>query len=304
MGRIYFILANGFVLLLLLWSSANASETLGVFVSILPQKYFVEKIGGDRVDVSVMVKPGSSPAIYEPKPRQMADLTFAKIYFAVGVPFEQVWLEKIAGANPAMRVVHTDAGIEKNPMEAHHPHDEKQVEQDPVHSADHDHQNLDPHIWLSPPLVKRQANTILEALLQVDPDHRTGYERRYKEFVRELDELHLHLKSLFNGKEDLEFMVFHPSWGYFAHTYGLRQIAIEIEGKAPKPAQLLEAIRYARQHHIQAVFVQPQFSKKSAALIAGEINARVVVVDPLAENWHENIKRVALELKSAMEREN
>lgn len=304
MGRIYFSLANAFTLVFLLWSPVNAGEKLGVFVSILPQKYFVAKIGGDQVDVSVMVKPGSSPAIYEPKPRQMADLTRAKIYFAIGVPFERVWLEKITNANPNMRVVLTDAGVEKIPMEAHHSQGKDEAERPRAQSADHDHQRLDPHIWLAPPLVKRQANIILEALLQADPAHSAGYERRYMEFARELDELHVYLESLFNGKEDLEFMVFHPSWGYFARTYGLRQIAIEIEGKAPKPAQLMEVIHYARQHHIQAIFVQPQFSKKSAALIAREINARVVTVDPLAGNWNENMKRVALELKSAMERDN
>ncbi|MBW2408589.1 MAG: zinc ABC transporter substrate-binding protein [Deltaproteobacteria bacterium] len=304
MGRIYFALTICFTLLVLLFSPANASETLGVVVSIAPQKYFVDKIGGDRVTVSVMVKPGASPAIYEPKPRQMAGLTQAKIYFAVGVPFEGVWLEKIAGANPDMRVVHTDAGIVKIPMQAHHSHEQAPAGQDQAQNADHDHQQPDPHIWLAPPLVKHQADAILETLLRVDPAHRSSYEQRHQKFLHELDELHEQLESLFAGKEDLEFMVFHPSWGYFAHTYGLRQVAIEIEGKAPKPAQLQELIEYAKRHHIQAIFVQPQFSKKSAALIAREINARLVVVDPLAENWHENLKRVALELKSAMERDN
>jgi zinc transport system substrate-binding protein len=304
MGRIYFTLTYICALLFLLWSPVNAGETLGVFVSILPQKYFVEKIGGDRVTVSVMVKPGASPAIYEPKPRQMADVTQAKIYFAVGVPFERVWLEKIASANPDMRVVHTDAGIEKIPMAAHHSHEQEQVGQDQAQNTDHGHPQPDSHIWLSPPLVKQQADAILGALLQTDPTHRTGYEQRHKKFLHELDELHEQLKSLFVGKENLEFMVFHPSWGYFAHTYGLRQIAIEIEGKAPKPAQLQELIEYAKRHYIQAIFVQPQFSKKSAELIAREISVRLVVVDPLAENWNENLTRVALELKSAMESEN
>jgi zinc transport system substrate-binding protein len=302
MKRFFLTLANSPLLLFLLCSPANAGGQIGVFVSILPQKYFVEKVGGDQVDVSVMVAPGSSPAVYEPKPRQMAELTRAKIYFAIGVPFERVWLEKIADTNPGMRVVRTDAGIEKVPMRAHHVHNENVTEQPRSQSAVHDHQRLDPHIWLSPPLVKRQAMKILEALMQVDPAHRTGYERRYQEFVRELDELHARLISFFDRKQNLEFMVFHPSWGYFAQSYGLRQIAIEIEGKAPKPAQLREIIQYARQHHIQAIFVQPQFSKKSAALIAREINARLVAVDPLAENWNQNLVRVALELKSAMQR--
>ena len=310
MGRIYFAVAIGVALLLFLGSQVNAIEKLGVFVSILPQKYFVEKIGGDQVDVCVMVKPGSNPATYEPKPRQMVNLASAKIYFAIGVPFEQVWLKKIAAANPAMRVVHTDAGIEKISMEHHHSHNKKEAGQRHTkqthlpQSADHDREILDPHIWLSPPLVKPQANTILEALVRVDPANRAGYERRFKEFANELDEIHTQLKSLFEGKEDLQFMVFHPSWGYFAHSYGLKQIAIEVEGKAPKPAQLKELIEHAKANNIKVIFVQPQFSRKSAELIAREINGRVVVVDPLAGNWGENLHLVAKEFKAALKRGN
>jgi zinc transport system substrate-binding protein len=151
-----------------------------VFVSILPQKYFVKQIGKDRVAVRVMVQPGASPATYEPKPKQLVELSKTDIYFSIGVPFEKVWLKKIAAANPRMKVVHTDQGIVKIPMAAHVHHDQEKH---------HNHGILDPHIWLSPPLVKMQAHTMLSALQQVDPSYGTVYQTNYHEFVSRIHEL-------------------------------------------------------------------------------------------------------------------
>ena len=282
-------------------SGALAGDGLPVFVSIQPQQYFVQQIGGAFVDVQVMVAPGASPATYEPKPRQMAALSKARIYFAVGVPFETAWLDKIAAANPAMQVVHTEHGIRKRPMAEHHHeggHDED-VDQHPEDN-DHGHGILDPHIWLSPPLVKVQANTIMEALMAADPSHAADYERNGKRFIAVIDALDRDLKKTFAGQEGRRFMVFHPSWGYFAAAYGLVQVPIELEGKDPKPARLQELIQYARQHHINVIFVQPQFSRRSAALVAAEIGGRVVPSDPLALNWMENLRQVAGEFAAAL----
>jgi len=272
-------------------------DRIPVFVSIVPQKYFVQQIGKDLVDVHVMVQPGASPATYEPKPKQMADLSKTRVYFAIGVPFENAWLKKIAAANPKMKVVHTDHGIKKIPMAAHHPHDEEGEH----HDEDHDEQGiLDPHIWLSPPLVKIQARTILTALQEIDPSHRTVYEANYNQFVSRIDELDAQLKTTFAGKQGLQFMVFHPAWGYFAHAYGLKQAPVEIEGKDPKPARLKELIEHAREKGIKVVFVQPQFSTKSAELVAREFGGQVAFANPLAEDWMANLREVADKFKAAL----
>mgnify|MGYP001576780758 CR=1 FL=1 len=307
-----------------------AAEKLPVFVSIIPQKYFVQQIGKELVDVQPMVLPGASPATYEPKPRQMADISKTKIYFAIGVPFENAWLEKIAAANADMRVVHTDHDIEKLAMEAHHHHDDPAEEHHEGehhdaehhdaehHGADHDeekrdhhaegghkedhheHAGLDPHIWLSPPLVKTQARTILTALQEADPANRSAYEANFKAFVAKIDQLDGDLKKTFAGKEGLQFMVFHPAWGYFAHAYGLKQVPIEIEGKDPKPAQLQELIQHAREDGVKVIFVQPQFSTKSAQLIAREIGGQVAFANPLAEDWMANLRDVADKFQQAL----
>jgi zinc transport system substrate-binding protein len=282
----------------------SATERLQVFVSLLPQKYFVEKIGGDFVDVQVMVAPGASPASYEPKPLQMARLVDTRIYFAVGVPFEATWLQKISGMNPDMAVVHTESSIARIPMATEHFHDgdaaHSETETHPEDGKTSGDSGLDPHIWLSPPLVKVQVESILAALVRIDPGRAGIYEENSRRFISEIDALDSDLRALFQEGSAVRFMVFHPSWGYFAEAYGLEQVAIEIEGKEPKPAQLKSLIEHARREEIRVIFVQPQFSSKSAELIAREIDGHVAVADPLAEDWIDNLKRVAETFRDSM----
>ncbi len=290
----------GFLAALLLLGGAApaaAGDPLPVFVSILPQKYFVEQVGGGHVAVAVMVAPGASPATYEPKPRQMAALAAAKAYFAVGVPFEAAWLPRIQAANPRMRVVDTAAGIDKRPMAAHAHEGE----------AGHDHPHdaspqgvLDPHVWLSPPLVKVQARAIRDALVALDPIHRADYDAGLARFEGQIEALDRELRETFADREGMGFMVFHPAWGYFAEAYGLEQIPIEIEGKDPKPAQLQELIETARSRDIRVIFVQPQFSGQSAAAVAAAIGGVVLPADPLAPDWADNLRRQATQIREAL----
>lgn len=289
--------------------AAWATDRIPVFVSIAPQAYFVQQIGRDRVDVRLMVEPGADPHTYEPKPQQMVALSKAVLYFAIGIEFEKARLGKITAMNPNLRVVHTDHGILKLPMAAPDPDDNPGHPPEPTspdgreyghrQAHSHDPNSLDPHIWLSPPLVILQARSILTALQAVDPAHRSAYETHYRAFVLEMVDLDAHLRAAVDGLQGSSFMVLHPSWGTFAHTYGLKQVPIEIEGKSPKPAQLKELIEYARAHSIKVVFVQPQFSSKSAQQISKAIDGRVAIVDPLAGDWATNLRRVAEELKHA-----
>lgn len=274
-------------------ASCLAADRPTVFVSIVPQKYFMQQISGDLVQVEIMVQPGASPATYEPKPSQMAKLSSAAAYFAIDVPFEKTWLGKIGAVNPDMTIIRTDRGIEKVAMAAHH-HEE--------HGGDHkkeEHIILDPHIWLSPALVKKQAAAILEGLKPILPEHGADLDANYRLFLEKIDILDAQLKSQLQDSKGLRFMVFHPSWGYFAQQYGLEQVPIEIEGKAPKPAQLAELIEQARKENIGIVFVQPQFSHKSAEVIAREIGGRIIFADPLAEDWPHNLTDVAEKFRQA-----
>jgi zinc transport system substrate-binding protein len=289
---------------LMLWiGGLAAAQPIQVFVSILPQQYFVQQIGGNRVGISVMVPPGADPHSYEPKPQQMTKLAATGIYFAVGLSFENAWLPKIAAVNSHMLVVRTDDGIEKLPMTAHHhEHAEPSAARPAAENAqgDLDHESLDPHIWLSPPLVKIQARHIFEALAAVDPAGRSIYEANCERFAGQINALDADLRHILAGKQGLQFMVFHPSWGYFAHAYGLEQVPIEIEGKEPKAAQLTELIEHARERGIRVIFVQPQFSTRSAEVVARAIDGKVIAVDPLAPDWATNLRTVAKAVQEAL----
>jgi zinc transport system substrate-binding protein len=276
---------------------AWADDKIHIFVSILPQQYFVERIGGDRVDVSVMVMPGADPHTYEPKPTQMAKMASAAIYFSIGISFESTWLPKISTTYPGMRIVHMDEGIEKMDMLPAHDHGE---EDHPAEKGHH-HDAGDPHVWTSPLLVKILCENIRNTLTEFDPENRTVYEENYRRFAAEIDALDSEFKAMFSGMEKAKaFMVFHPSWGYFAREYGLEQIPVEIEGKDPKPAQLEKLIKLAREKEIQMIFVQPQFSTRNAEVVARAIGARLVYADPLAYDWTLNMRQQAEAIKSAL----
>jgi zinc transport system substrate-binding protein len=282
-----------------------------VFVSILPQKMFVQQISGDSLNIEVMVQPGASPATYEPKPSQMRKLASSSAYFAIGVPFENAWLDRIGGVNPEMEIIHTDQGIEKVAMVSHnhdahadeHDHDAHADEHDhDVHVDEHDHDDgLDPHIWLSPVLVKKQAANITTGLIKLFPENTALFQSNFRLFERRLDTLHAEMNKQLLPYRGKQFMVFHPSWGYFAREYGLVQVAIEIEGKSPKPAQVSEFIKQARKDGIRIIFAQKQFSTKNAQVIAQAIGGEVVLVDPLAEDLFSNMHEIAQKFQEALQ---
>jgi zinc transport system substrate-binding protein len=295
------ILIYSCLCLLLFVSPCVAAQKPIVFVSIVPQKFFVQQISKDLLDVEVMVQPGASPATYEPKPSQMAKLSSCSVYLAIGVPFERAWLGKFSAVNPSMRVVHTEKGIEKIAM-AEHFHDQgEQSNERGGHGEERHAQGiLDPHIWLSPLLVRKQAAVILETLKEITPQHGAAFDLNYLSFMEKIDRLDSEIRTLLKGKEGMQFMVFHPSWGYFAKEFGLQQVAIEMEGKEPKPSQLREIIHHARENGIRVIFVQRQFSLKNAKVVAREVHAEVVPVDPLAEDWIDNLRDVANKIKLAV----
>ena len=263
----------------------NDSSKPLISVSILPQKYFVQRIVGDRFEVNVMIPPGHSPATYAPVPQQMRTLSHSKLYFRIGhIPFEKAWMENIAANNKTMKIIDTSVGVDliKAGNEERHDHDHK-----------HHHAGVDPHIWLSPGAVKIQVKHILEAVIKTDPENREFYESNYRALVKDIDLLDREIKVLLKESKGKTFMVFHPSWSYFARDYHLDQLAIEVEGKAPAAADLKRVVDIAEKQGIHVIFVQEQFDTDSARAVAAEINGRVVPMNPLAEDWLTNMKKIA-----------
>ena len=260
---------RNYLLIFMLFTTILFASKQELTVTILPQKYFVQKIVKDKFDINVMVKPGSSPHNFEPKASQMKSLGNSKAYFMIGDSSEKAWIKRFKQNAKSTIFVDTTAGVEKIAMVEHTHHDEEDEHKKYNHS-NHKHENknkhsyeedgLDPHFWLDPISVKTQAKNILKP---------------YK---------------------DSAFMVFHPSWGYFAKRYDIEQISIEIEGKEPKPNELLQLVEEAKKHNIKIVFVAPQFSQKSAKTISQNIGANVVSIDPLSDDWYNNMLLVANEI--------
>jgi zinc transport system substrate-binding protein len=265
---------------------------LMAFVSIGPQRYLVQSIAGTRIRVEVLVQSGQDAHTFEPTPKQMTQLSRAKLYFRSGVAFEQSLIPRIRSSNPQLKIIDTQAGIELREIEA----GDHEGEQ----GGDHDQYGLDPHIWLSPLLAKRQARTIRDALIEADPDGRGVYEAGYASLAAELDSLHEEIALALAPYRGAEIFVYHPAYGYFTDEYGLRQVAVETGGSEPSAQQLARLIERARQRKIQIVFVQPQFSRTGAEAVAEAIGGVVVPLDPLAEDYVKNLREMAQKIAAAL----
>ena len=285
--------AAGLLFALAAAPAARAAEPLRVVVSIPPQKQFVERVGGSEVEVTVLVGPGQSPHSYEPTPQQIASLAQADVYFRIGADFERGLLPKIAQAHPHLRIVDTRQGIALRPIE---PSRGRRF----ASGADLE-AAPDPHIWTSPPLVRRQAQTIRDALTDLRPPMRSRFAAGYSSYASELDRLDGELRRAVEGKQRRAFLVFHPAWGYLADAYGLEQIAIELGGREPGPQALAAQIERARAEGIRLIFVQKQFSRSSAVAMARAIGGEVVELDPLAEDFVAATREVAAALARALQ---
>jgi zinc transport system substrate-binding protein len=276
-----------YIILLSLVLGMSVSARQPIIVSILPQKTFTEKIGGDQVEVHVMVQPGSSPHTYEPKPSQMKQVATATLYLAIGVEFEAVWLPKFRDLNPTLPITDISAGITRRAMQEKHATDTKA---------------LDPHIWTSPTNVRTIAQNTLKALQHADPKHADLYQANCDAFLKEIHATDARLHALLDPlPKGTAFMVMHPSWGYFADAYGLRQMPMQIAGKSPKPRELVSLIKQARSQHVRAVFTQPEFSDSLASVLARELHIPVRKVSPMAPDWSANLLRLATDIAGKRE---
>ncbi len=253
------------------------AEPIPVFVSIVPQKYFVERIGGDHVKVEVMVKPGESPATFNPNPKKMSLLSQAKLYFNIGVPFETIWIDRIQSIHPDLQFI-------------------------PLHNT---HKNSetghDSHIWTSPARVKVMAQKIKDTLSRIQPEQEKYFKANLQVFSNDLDALDRDIRAILARNDNHRFMVFHPAWSYFAKDYDLEQISIEEEGKEPGPRALQKIIQKGKRLGIKVIFVQKQFSLSIAENIAKMIGATVREMDPLAEDYLENMRQTAKAISGALQ---
>jgi len=270
-------------LLIILLANPLFAQKIIVGVSIPPQRYFVKKIGKNLVDVIVLLPPGANPVLYEPKPHQIKILSKAKLFFSIGVPFERPWLKRLKKEFPHLKIVPMYRSIKRRPMKKNYLFLRRKVI----------NKNPDPHIWLSPPLVRVIAIDILTSLIQIEPEKESFFYKNYMDFVKEIWEVDLRILDLFKDVKKRAFLVFHPCWGYFALAYNLKQIPLEIGGKSPTIKDMTFFIDFAKRNGLKTIFVQPQFSSRFANMLAKVIDGKVEFIDPLAESWKENLIKSA-----------
>ncbi len=253
-------------------------------VSIVPQKYLATFIAGSKFNVQAMLPPGSNHETYEPAPRDMEKIAASEFYFMLGaLDFELTWMERFAASNPSMQIINTSEGIE---MLGGHIHKDGE-------EHDHSKHGIDPHTWLSPACMKIQAANICKALSEYDTLNADYYNANLDKFKLLADSADKRILEILAGSNGKSILIFHPALGYFARDYNLIQISIENEGKEPSPAHISELIKTAREKGIKSVFISKEFDTRNAEAIAREINAKIVVFDPMAENWAENMIHLA-----------
>lgn len=280
---------------------------LAVFVSIPPQAYLVQRVGGAHVRVHVLVGAGQSPHTYEPTPRQLAQLSDARAYFTVGLPFERQILSKLAGQTRGLEFVDTVEGIalrgltEDEVTAGAHDHHGHDCDHDHTH-GEHEHTVGEPdtHTWLDPRHARHQAERIRDALRRLDPKHAEAYDANYESLAAELDALHARIAEALAPYEGEEFFVFHPAYGYFADAYGLRQVAVEVGGREPTARELGALIDRARETGARVIFYQPQYSKTAAETIAKAIGGRVAALDPYTSDYIRDVELLAEQLEQAL----
>lgn len=273
--------------------AAKEADRLKVVVTIAPLAAFVSGVTEDTAHITVMVPPGSDPHTYEPKPEQLKELSSADVYVMLGsgIDFERVWMGRLKDLNRKMLICNAGEGVELIDAEEH----------EHGHGAGAHHEgNKDPHTWLSPENAIAMARNIEKALSSADPDNSDFYAVNARRYIVELKRLQAELKEKLAPVKGRAILVFHPAWGYFAKEFGLREIAIEVAGKEPTARELAGILGEARENKCRAVFVSPQFSRRTAEVIAREIKGSVISVDSLAPDYDDNLRRVSEEFVKAM----
>lgn len=251
-----------------------------VTVSILPQKYIVEQIAGNLLQINVLVPPGSSPHNYEVLASQMKDLAKSKVWLQIGLlTFEDAWKEKMTSINKNLSIVNCSEGIDLIAGSDHHAEDQ-----------DHEHSGgFDPHVWLAPAEVKILAQNTLKALSKSFPEHATEFEKNFNPFIQKINTLSAQTEQKLSSLTNRNILIFHPALAYFAREFNLQQIPLELDGKEPSPKHMKDIVDLAHEQNIRVIFIQKEFDPAFAEQMAKEISGEVLVIDPLDYNWEKQM---------------
>ena len=259
-------------------NDGSSSEKIKVVTTVAPLEEFIKSVGGDRVEVSVMVPPGAEPHTFEPTPSQMRQVAEADLYVQNGAGLE-FWMDRILQVNEEMTIIDSSKGIDF-------------IRESP--------EEIDPHIWISLRNAAVQVRNICDGLIEVDPANKEYYLQNKDSYLQNLRTIDAEFNNTFGSKEKRIFIVHHPAWTYFARDYELEQVPLMENEKEPGPKYLGEVIELARKNNITTIFVEPQFNPKSAEVIAREMNASIVTIDPLSGNYLDNMRNAGREIAQSL----
>jgi zinc transport system substrate-binding protein len=275
----------------------NENKPMLIYTSIQPIAFIASKIAGRYAEVKSLIPPGKTPHSFSLVPGDLKKISKAQFFFSVRLPFEEMKLEK-AFKDSKTKWVDITRGVKFLPIESCCDHD---------HDHDHEHENqitalelMDSHIWLDPLNDLIMARNICNTLSNAMPEHAQYFELNFQSFRRCLVALDKKLKKMLEPHKGKAFLVYHPAFGYFAKRYGLRQEPVELGGKSPTPQHLQKVIDLALKKNINIIFVQPEFNRKAAKLIAKAINGAVIKLDPLAYNLIDNYITFATKIQAAI----
>lgn len=289
--------------------AANAApSSLAVTVSIPPVTYFVERVGGDAVTVTVMAGKGQDPHTYEPTAAQMRGISEAELYFAIGVPFETRWLPKFKALNPAMRIVSLHDAVERIkgrpdlamrdtlPGKGRHRHDHDDGQGERRHGLETD----DPHVWLAPADMLRTVPLIVQALGEKRPDMKETFEKRGEALRNDMADLDARIRELFASLDNRIFLTFHQSWAHYARNFALREVSVELDGREPGPKSMAKLMDFAKENAIRAIVADGMTSRSTLTAVARNIKATAVTASPLEEDWPNSLLEFSEKLAAAL----
>lgn len=262
------------VALAVAWSPAAAQDAPAArmaAVSVPPQKFIVDCVGGEAWKSVVLADKGQDPHLFEPAPRLMEQLRGCEIYFKVGMPFENVVLERLAKTNPGLKIVDMAGGGEGR---------NKKNTGKPDSEDSHDHAE-DPHGWMSLTELAKYADVTAKELSRLDPANEAEYGKRAKAFEAEADSLKTELAKRLKAAGINAIAVYHPAWGHFAEEFGLEQIAVEAHGKSPGPRHLETVGKDISKHSLKKMFVQNSMEGARIRAFARRQGLEIVEISPL-----------------------
>jgi zinc transport system substrate-binding protein len=246
-----------------------------VAASFYPIYEFVKAVGGDQVDAVLMVPAGTEPHDWEPTPKHMTALGEAQLFIYSGVGME-TWVDKTLKSidNKDLTVLEASRGLELI------------VAEEAGHGADDGHGHapgeLDPHVWLDPRNVVHQVEAIRDVLVTLDASNRAAYEANAAAYIGQVKALDAEMAAGLSQCKRREFFTTHAAFGYLAHRYDLEQHAIMglTPDAEPKPKDLAAIVTEAKEQQVTYIFFETLVSDKVANMVAGEIGAKTLVLNP------------------------